>query len=422
MHNESHLPNQKLLIIMAWIICLIATLNYSYDFFIRAAPGVMSHSLADAFNINSAKIGWLSSAYFISYTLMQIPAGVIIDKYNRKTVIGVATGLCVLGNYLFSATNYYEIAFTGRILMGIGSAFGFIGAAKMAAMWLPQRFFSTFISFTTIVGILGGLVTDTVLSSLVNNFGWKQGNNVFTYFGVVLFILIIIFIKDNPKHVQKFSHINESSFKQATLRLLSILTNVRFWVASTVGATMFMPINVLGSLWGVSFIQTKLNVPEVIASHINSFLFIGAAVGFGIFGIIAAYTNRFRLMIIISLSSLAILTSILMYIPLDRNTFILLYFLLGAMIGPQAITFTIAKVISPPGASGSSTACVNIVNNLIPIVLLPTIGYILSRHGSMISGSNLYDITSYQHAFITILIPTIICLPVAMFLPKRIKI
>ena len=90
---------------------------------------------------------------------MQIPAGVIIDKYNRKIVIGIATSLCVFGNFLFSATNHYEVAFVGRILMGIGSAFGFIGAAKMAAMWLPKRYFSTFIGFATIIGILGGLVT-----------------------------------------------------------------------------------------------------------------------------------------------------------------------------------------------------------------------------------------------------------------------
>ena len=109
--DESHLPKSKLLIIIAWIICLIATLNYSFDFFIRAAPGVMAEDLKNAFNIGYAKIGWLSSAYFISYTIIQIPAGVILDKYNRKVVISIATALCVLGNYLFSATNHYEVAF-----------------------------------------------------------------------------------------------------------------------------------------------------------------------------------------------------------------------------------------------------------------------------------------------------------------------
>ncbi|WP_234393500.1 MFS transporter, partial [Francisella noatunensis] len=181
----------KLLATLAWVVCLIATLNYSYDFFIRAAPGVMGDDLIRDFGISHTQLGMLSSAYFISYTIMQIPAGVLLDKYNRKVVISIATTFCVLGNYLFSATNDYEIAYIGRIFMGIGSAFGFIGAAKMAAMWLPERLFSTFIGFATVVGILGGLVTDTMLSSLVSELGWKEGNAVFTYIGVGVLLLIV---------------------------------------------------------------------------------------------------------------------------------------------------------------------------------------------------------------------------------------
>lgn len=419
--NESHLPQTKLLICFAWAICLIATLNYSYDFFIRAAPGVMTHGLKHTFGIDSTKIGWLSSAYFISYTIMQIPAGVIIDRYNRKYVIGIATALCVLGNFLFSATDYYEVAFTGRILMGIGSAFGFVGAAKMAAMWLPQRFFSTFIGFATIVGILGGLVTDTLLSSLVETLGWKQGNAVFTYIGVILLILVLVFIKDNAKHVQKFTGFSKASPKDTLIKVLEIFKNSKFWVTSIIGATIFIPINVLGSLWGVGFIEAKLTITEANAAYLNSFIFIGAAVGYGVFGLIAAYTTRFRFLLLLSLVSMSILVSVLVYIPLEKSTFIVLYFLLGAMAGPQAVTFTIAKVLFPPGRAASTTAGVNMINNLIPVVLLPGIGYILSTYGTMID-SNSYSIMSYQLALVAILIPLFICIPIAMLLPKNVDI
>lgn len=88
MPNESsYLPTKKSMIVIAWVICLVVTLDYSYDFFIRAAPGVMSEGLIRSFHINHAEIGWLSSGYFIAYTVMQIPAGIILDKYNRKFVI-----------------------------------------------------------------------------------------------------------------------------------------------------------------------------------------------------------------------------------------------------------------------------------------------------------------------------------------------
>lgn len=415
--NESHLPTTRIMVVLAWMICLIATLNYSYDFFIRAAPGVMAHDLKNAFQINDTQIGWLSSAYFISYTLMQIPAGVIIDKYNRKIVIGIATSLCVLGNYFFSVSHYYEVAFFGRILMGVGSAFGFIGAAKMAGMWLPQRFFSTFIGFATIVGILGGLATDVILSNLVVNLGWERGNDVFTVFGVILLLLVLVFIKDNPKHVKNFTHFSNANFTDTIKKLSVMLTNYKFWIASLTGAVIFIPINVLGSLWGVGFIENKLHVSEAIAAHLNSFLFVGAAIGFGIFGIIAAFTNRFRLLLLLSLISSVTLLSIMLFIPMSKATFIPLYLALGVMAGPQAVTFTIAKIFSPPGTSGSSTAGVNMVNNLAPVILLPTIGYILAKCGGATEGCS--SVTSYEKAFAIIIALLLVCIPLVLLLPKR---
>ncbi|ACD30254.1 MFS transporter [Francisella tularensis] len=420
--DKSHLPNTKVLVTLSWIICLIATLNYSYDFFIRAASSVMGNNLIIDFGISHTELGMLSSAYFVSYTIMQIPAGVILDKYNRKVVISIATAFCVLGNYLFSATNYYEVAYIGRIFMGIGSAFGFIGAAKMAGMWLPEKLFSTFIGFATVVGILGGLVTDTLLSSLVSDLGWRDGNAVFTYIGVDILLLIVIFIRDNPKHVAKFTHLSEANFKETIVKVLKIFCNLKFWAASIIGAVLFIPINVLGSLWGVGLIQAKFGLPQEIASHLNGALFIGAAVGFTVAAIIASLTNRYHLMLTLSIVSLAMLLAIILYVPMSLSMFTVLYFLLGAAAGPQAVTFGIAKIISPKGTTGSATARVNMINNFVPIILLPLVGYILTHFGTFIANSRtIYTITSYQNALDMVIIFLLVCLPIAMLIPKQIQ-
>ena len=133
--------SKRMLLIYGWFICLLAAVFYSYDFFIRVAPSVMLHSLEKDFSIGTTGVGFLSSAYFYTYIIFQIPAGIILDKYNIKWVISGAMFLCVLGNFVFSIAPDFTIAFVGRLLMGAGSAFGFIGAAKLASMWLPSRFF-----------------------------------------------------------------------------------------------------------------------------------------------------------------------------------------------------------------------------------------------------------------------------------------
>lgn len=148
--------------------------------------------------------------------------------------------------------------------MGIGSAFGFIGAAKMAAMWLPKRLFSSFMSFTTMIGILGGLFTDTILSYFVQELGWREGNALFTYIGVGIILLVLLIVKDNKQFVEY--HKNRVAKPQTLLDTLQVTANMftkyQFWAAAFIGCALFLPINVLGSLWGVSFIQAKFMLSD----------------------------------------------------------------------------------------------------------------------------------------------------------------
>jgi MFS family permease len=292
----------------------------------------------------------------------------------------------------------------------------------MAAMWLPNRLYSTFIGFATIIGILGGLVTNTVLAGLVRDLGWRAGNDVFTYIGVGIFILIIIFIKDNKEYVKNSQKLNNTSIKDVLSNLSKIFTSRNFIIACIIGATIFIPINVLGSLWGSGFIESKLHVGSPVADYINSMLFMGTALGFGIFAIIAPFTNRLRFMLMLSLVSMLLISIALVYIPMDKTLFIPLYFLLGVMAGPQAVTFTIAKVMSPKGTSATSAAGVNMVNNLFPVILLPVIGYILvSFNTTELLKAGQDASTGYVYALSLMVIILAVAIPLTMLLPKHIE-
>ena len=231
----------------------------------------------------------------------------------------------------------------------------------------------------------------------------------------------MIFIKDNHKHVEKFKHFSEASFKETIKKVLIIFSNYRFWAASLIGASIFIPINVLGSLWGATFIQHKLQISQSLASHLNATLFVGAALGYAVFGIIAAFTTRLRLMLTLSLVFSILIMLMILFIDLTETYFVCLYTLLGVMAGPQAVTFTIAKVISPPGTSGSSTAGVNMINNLFAVILLPVIGYVLTYVTTHLDdGYN--NIIDFQYALSLVIIILLVCIPLSFTLPKNIDV
>ena len=155
----------------------------------------------------------------------------------------------------------------------------------------------------------------------------------------------------------------------------------------------------------------------------NSLLFMGAAIGFGLSAIISIFTNRYRLMLAVGLFSLTIISFILIFIDISRSTFMILYFILGVMSGTETLVFAIGRFLSPKGPSGSATAGINLINNMIPVILLPMIWHILIKYGHLISDSSYtYTIKSYQSALTIIIAILIINIPLVALLPKHTKL
>ena len=118
---------------MAWLICLLAAVFYAYDFLLRVQPNILVHQLLDYFDTNAAGVGILYSAYYWAYTPLQIPVGLLIDRYNTRIILTLSALVCAIGAFLFAKMPSYPIALNAIMLMSSGSAFAFIGALKLAA-------------------------------------------------------------------------------------------------------------------------------------------------------------------------------------------------------------------------------------------------------------------------------------------------
>ena len=93
---------------------------YCYEFFLRILTGAYQEQIVDYFHIQShVGFSFLVSSYNITYLLMQIPAGILLDRYGSKKVLISATILCGIGNIIFIMGGF-ELAIVGRLLVGVG--------------------------------------------------------------------------------------------------------------------------------------------------------------------------------------------------------------------------------------------------------------------------------------------------------------
>jgi len=406
---------------MPWIVCLLPGLFYAYDFLLRVQPSVMIHPLMQFYGTNAAGIGVLSAFYYYAYTPLQIPAGLIIDKYSTRIVLTVSIFLCAIGAFIFAGVHYYSAALVARALMGIGSAFAFIGAIKLGALWLPQKHFAMFTGIVTGLGTIGAMFTDTVLSGMVTHLGWQEATLMTAYIGIVLGILIALIVRNKPKHVKQPPR-EFRNWHHTLRRLLFLAKQWRFWINGIVGTLLFLPINVFASLWGVAFLRRAHHITNQHSAVAISLIFFGTAIGCPLAGWISDRIKKRRTPIFVGCVGAIIMTfSILYETNVSNFTLYIMLFLLGLFVGTQVLVFSIAREISLPKSTGTATASTNFLVTLGAAVFQPLIGYLLVLFwdGSYDTpGIPHYTLANYRDAVLVVPLALILAFLLTFLLPE----
>ena len=122
-----------------WLVWLLAALLFTYAFFHRVAPSVMIDPLMRDLGVGAAVLGNLSAFYFYAYAVLQIPVGMAVDRWGPRRVLTAAAGFCALGSLCFALSESLGWLYLGRLMIGVGSAFGFVGALTLAGMLVSRR-------------------------------------------------------------------------------------------------------------------------------------------------------------------------------------------------------------------------------------------------------------------------------------------
>lgn len=396
--------NKKDLTLLGIFICLIAASFYSYEFILRSTPSIMAHDLMAYYHAPAAAIGILSSCYYLSYVPLQLPAGILMDKYSPKRLLYISVLLCTFGAIISGFATRLMLANIAQIIIGAGSAFAFVGALRLAINWLPLYYFGIFAGFTTMLGMIGAISTDVMLISLVNNIGWKNLWYLLGLIGIFISLLLLIFVKDEPSNNENKLIIN--SKKQTWVEFWSVIKTLFkmriFWINGFIGGILFLPITALGTLWGITFLLDSYSLSSTKAGLAISMIFMGMAVGAPMAGWCAK--RIFEILSMIKLSCLVsgiILTAIIFSSSYSYNSICILLFMLGFSLGPQVLVFSLARDLIDIRYSGTCVAATNFILTMLSIGIQPLIGYLLdfSWNGALTpDGRHLLTFIDFQFA------------------------
>ena len=376
------------------VITLIVGISfYCYEFFLRILTGAYQEEIIHYFNITShTGFSFLVSSYNITYLLMQIPAGFLLDRFGSKKILIWATLICGVGNILFIVDGFY-LAIIGRLLVGIGSSFAFIGVLKLARETLQTRHFAIIASIVISLGTLAAAFSQQ-LSVYISENGlpWIS---VFIYSGLIAVPLAFLFLIFLPKNNPTTLMPNISNIFNSTKELLK---NKTLWINATWASLIYIPTVVLTSQYGISYLKEIHNIDKIVSASLITSIFMGWVVFSPIVNIV---TTKLGMQKTIIIGILGMLISILAISNSDfSNHLLLLTFMFGSFSAVQVLVWHYFNKICSNEISGLGIAVTNMI-----ITLVVELGQLTT--GMLIDIFNKFDVsphTTITYSFIAFII------------------
>lgn len=421
----------KKTVVIAWLICGLGALFYAYEYLLRITPSVMEVALREHFNLSATGFGFLSAFYYYAYVPMQLPVGLLMDRFGPRRLLTIACAICVLGTWMFAGTSIISLAAAGRFLVGFGSAFAFVGVLKLATIWLPEDKLGMVAGMASALGTMGAMLGDNMLGRMVHWIGWQQTVNYTALFGLGLIVVLWFGIHDRKRHIEEDGG-TVNTFQRAFLDLKIIAANKQIWINGMYGCLVYLPTTVFAELWGIPYLRHAHQLTASGAEVANSFLFLGFMLGAPTMGFISDKLRRRKLPMFMGAIFAAVVMMVILYVPgLTERNLCVLMFILGLLYSVQAIVFAVGRELSPQEAAGTAIAMTNMLVMIGAMFLQPVVGRLLDwsyrgHHSTELLGQvldaehirQLYTAHDYQVALSIIPIGILIAAILTFFLKE----
>ena len=391
---------------LRWTSYTLVVLGYMLAFFHRMAPAAIATDLQQSFNASGAALGALAAAYFYTYTVMQIPVGVMADTLGVRKIVAIGMALAGVGSLVFGMADTLAVATLGRIMVGLGVSSIFISLMKLNSVWFHDRHYGTVGGMSLMLGNMGSVLAATPLVWAVSQTSWRNVFVAVGLFSLVLAVLVWIFVRSHPGEAG-LPTMRELEGKTAHLQhqghwydgLQQVMKNGAswpgFWPNLGVGGSLFA----FAGLWGVPYLRDVYGMERNVAANHTMLLLFSFAVGALLMGMLSDRLGK-RVPVIVG----GIVVYVLCWVPillawhLSSGLSYTLFAFMGLGASGFTLTWASVKEVNPPALSGMATSVVNTGTFLGAAILQPLAGWVMDQgwDGKLLAGARVYSEQNYQ--------------------------
>lgn len=359
-------------------VWLVGLSVYLLAVFHRSSLAVAGLAATERFEISAAQLSVFTMLQLLVYTLMQIPVGLMLDRFGSRRIM--LTGLVTLtaAQTLFAVADTYGVALLARFFVGVGDAMIFVCVLRLVSTWFAPRRIPLVTQMTGVLGQLGGIIAAVPMTLALRELGWTKAYLLAAGLGIVLLLALLVFIRDSP---------NERSASGPPMSLTTIRrslaeswehpgTRLGLWTHFT---TQFSATT-LGLLWGYPFFVRGENLTSGQAGALLTILVVAVmAAGPALAWFITRHPwHRSTLVLSIVVSIVVMWTIVLMWRG-DAPFWLLVLLMVAVGVGGPAsmIGFDFGRSFNPAHRMGAAIGIINQGGFFASLVLVVAIGLIL---------------------------------------------
>ena len=380
----------------AWVIWVVGLSVYLLAVFHRTSLGVAGLIAADRFGISASQLATFTVVQLGVYAAMQIPVGVLLDRFGSRRLMLVGLALMTLGQAWFAIAGSFSVGLAARVLLGAGDAMIFTSLLRLVALWFRVKQAPMVSQLTGVFGQLGAVAAATPLALALRTWGWTRSYLFVASLGVVLGVFLFLVVKDSPYVGDAVERIKIRSLAHTLAEVWGNPgTRLGLWMHFTApfGGTVFL------MLWGYPFLVAGQGLsPESASGLLILMTFVAMATGplVGIFTAKLPY-RRSQFVLLIVLAICAVWAVVLLWPGRAPLWLLVLLVVVLAIGGPGSmVSFDLARTFHPTHRLGRVTGVINVGGFVASLLCIGLIGLVLDQRAP--GGPTAYTLDDFRVA------------------------
>ncbi len=380
----------------AWAIWAVALSAYVLAIFHRSSLGVAGLLAADRFDISASQLAAFTVLQLLVYAGLQIPVGVLLDRFGSRRMILAGLALMTAGQFAFALTDTFAAALVMRAVIGAGDAMIFVSVLRLVAVWFLVRQTPVVAQWTGQLGQVGAIIAAAPLSIALHDLGWTRAFAAFSTVGLVIMVAVALLVKDSPYREQG----REATKLRALARSLRVIwahptTRLGMWshFTSQFGSTVFT------LLWGFPFLVSGEGLSRGQASGLLMVMTAWIVVAGPVLGkLVARHPFRRAHIVLVVVAASAATWAVVLLWPGQAPMWLLVVLVCVIAAGGPAsmVGFEMARTLAPVHAVGRTNGMVNIGGFSASLVTMWLIGVVLDLREP--AGPSAYDLGDFRVA------------------------